>query len=608
MPGLGNAASTLWEKDSIIVVYSLRKYLQGHRQLIAVFLALNVVVIIVGVQGYSFGRLNNFHDQSIQIPIIYSYADASLFSSDFLLDARDTYVTLFYPVLGFLSRAIPLEALMAGLYVAAVALTVTAIYALATRLFERREVGLVAAVMWMAYFPNPGGDFVHSPFVTHTTFSIAIELWALVLFFRWRYFWAGALIGLATNINAMTGVFVASMCMFALMSQPRRWNLKMLWLPVMTGVMALPILIWRFSLPLTEASLEEFVDIIQLRLWYAVFPSEMSPWLWVGFFAVLIFWALSFRYGKPKEHHAVVAMVLGIGSLSLIGTIFAEIIPLEFVIELQLIRSTWLINLVILLYFANMIYAQLTSGDRRQVALAFLLIALFAVPRWVIELQPPSQPTPYPLRIDLDTVWHDQYPLLVGIVIALALAGMLWSARRWLRDRASQLTNAQTRPLLAWFGVTVVFFTIPAFINSNVPDDQVKVTEDWETTLVWIEQNTAQDAYFYTPPTLDGFRVIAKRSHLGNWKDGTVGIFHNGWAIEWRDRMYQMGFVEDEFAFEPLTQDRLCDLAAYYALDYAVVFNEWEIEGDYVYENDSFAVLPTQSLTCLEMASKPDED
>lgn len=585
------------------MLQSVKKTLQGPSHWLLLILALNVVIVIVGVQGFSHGRLNNFHDQSIQIPIIYSYADSTLFSGDFLLDARDTYVTLFYPVLGVISRAIPLEVLMAGLYGISIVSTITAVYAIGTTLFNRREVGLIAAVMWMAYFPNPGGDFIHSPFVTHTTFSIAIELWALVLFFRRRYGWAALLIGLATNINAMTGVFVAVMCAFALVSDRRQWSLKLLRFPLLVVLGALPILIWRFSLPLSETALEDFVDIIRLRLWYAVFPLDMSVLLWIGFFAVLAMWRYSFRYGKSVYHNEVLAMAAGIAMLSLIGAFFAEIVPLEFVIELQLIRSTWLINLLVLFYLSNMIYAQLTSGNWRQAIWAFLLIALFAVPRWVIELAPPSQPTPYPLEIDLDTAWQDQYPVLVSIILVLATAGMMWGIWRWMQARSDAPVNAaQVRPVMLWIGMTAIFFSIPAFINSNVPDKQIKTTEDWEETLVWVEANTPQDAYFYTPPTLDGFRIITKRASLGNWKDGTVGIFQNTWAIEWRERMYNMGFVEDDFAFEDMTHDRLCSLTVHYSIDYAVILNTWDIKGVPEYNNDTFAVIPVQNLECQETA------
>ncbi len=379
-------------------------------------------------------------------------------------------------MIGWLSRVIPLEALMAGLYLLSTAATLGGVYMLGTTLFKRHEVGFIAVVMWMAYFPNPGGDFIHSPFVTHTTFSIAIELWALVLFFKKRYVWAGVLIGLALNVNAMTGVFVATMCAFALLSTPREWSWRLVRFPIVLGIAALPTLIWRFTQPLEEAALDDFVEIIRLRLWYAVFPTEMNPWLWVGFFAILIVWWLSFRYyGKPDYHRQVIAMVLSIGALALIGTFFAVVVPLEFVIELQLVRSTWLINLLVLFYFANMLYVQLSSGDRRQAALAFVVVTLFSVPRWIIELFPPSQPTPYPLEIDLDTAWHDQYPLLVALIIGFSTLSVVWMMSRWMRKENKDFTPAQARPVVLWFGMTIIFFTLPALINSKVPDEQVRM-------------------------------------------------------------------------------------------------------------------------------------
>ena len=52
----------LSEKDGNVVLQSMKNYLQGSRQWILLFLALNAIIIIVGVQGFSHGKLNNFHD------------------------------------------------------------------------------------------------------------------------------------------------------------------------------------------------------------------------------------------------------------------------------------------------------------------------------------------------------------------------------------------------------------------------------------------------------------------------------------------------------------------------------------------------------------------
>ncbi len=548
------------------------------------FLILSTLLVAFGVQGYENGVVNNFRDQSIQLPIIDSYAHPDLFSGDFLLEARRSYVTWFYPALGQLSRAIPSAALMFVLYVLAVGLTVSAIYVLAEGLFPRRRVGLIAVILWMAYFPNPGGDFVHSPFVTHTTFAIALELWALVLIFRQHRAAAALLLGFAANINAMTSFFVTFAWMVALITDRKAWSWRLLYLPLLMGVTAFPVLGWRSGLPLVESSLDDFVAIIRLRLWYAVFPFSISGLLWAGFGALLGLWVYSFRWGRPANHAQILRMAAGIAILSLIGTVFTELYPVEFVIELQLIRGTWLINLFILLYLAHLIQGWLARGRLRDQALAWGLVMAFAIPRWIIEMHPPDQPTPYPLAVDLDTPFEAALRPITLLLLVL-LAVVVWS-------------TARQRRLAFWAVFALGCLTLPAFLNSEIPARQRITTVAWTDVLDWIERHTPEGALFITPPTLDGFRTRARRAQVGDWKDGTVGIFHNGWAVEWRQRMIDLGFSEQTFSFDPLTTDRLCAAAARYHATYAVVFREWEVAGTPVYENDVLAVLPLSSVPC----------
>lgn len=570
------------------------------------FLALVTVIIIVGVQGIEHGNVNNFRDQSIQLPVIYSYADPDLYAGDFFLDARDSYITLFYPTLGILSRYVDLSLLMQGLYILATLATIGAIYTLANLLFPYRRVGLVAVFLWMGYLPNPGGDFTHSPFVTHTTFAIAIELWALVFIFRRKYGVAAALLGIAANVNAMTAFFVGFMWVFALLVERKVWSWRLISLPFIMGFSALPILIWRFSMPLTEASLDEFVHIIRTRLWYAVFPFSIEPILWLGFFALMALWVYSFRFGKPTEHKQVLAMVNAISILALIGFVFSEIIPVEFVIELQLIRSTWLINLLMIFYLANLLMHWLTGDNRQQQWLAFGLMAAFTIPRWVIDLNPPSQPTPYKMAVDLDTTPMVGHPMLVALTLCITIAVLVAIVYRMVQKESDAPFAQKPGLLMGWMVFGTLLLVGPAFIDSNVPTEQDITTHDWEDALVWVHDNTPEDAVFVTPPNLDGFRVIAQRPYIGDWKDGTVGIFHNGWAIEWYERMEALGFDDASFSFLPMTQERLCNVQGRYAPDYVMVFKAWEIRGTPEYENGTFAIIPSYDLDCtVEVKAGP---
>jgi hypothetical protein len=554
------------------------------------FLVSAALFLVLGVQGIEHANPNNFRDQAVQIPVIDSYADPSLFPGDFLLEVRASYVTLFYPALGYLSRAIPLEPLMLALYVLASAATLAGVCALTVAIFREPLAGMVAALLWMAYWPNPGGDFIHSPFVTHTTFAAALQVWALVLFFRRRPLLAAVVLGVAANINAMTSFFVAVMWGMALLADPHRSLKQIARIYALLLVFALPVLIWRLALPFTEASLDEFVDIVRLRLWYAVFPFSFSPLLWAGFGAMLLLWRLSWCAGRPAQHRQILAMVGGITLLCVVGIVFAEIVPVEFIIELQLVRSTWLINLLILTYVAHMLAHLLESSDARRRGIAFALLLAFVLPRLVIEFFPPGQPTPYPLVIDLDTPWIDAHGVLVAAILAVALVALLGAVYVLRRE-----TSAGT---FGWFAAGLIGLALSAFIPAALPAAQQRTTDDWRAALVWIEANTTPDAYFLTPPEYDGFRMVARRGYVGDWKDGTVGIFHNGWAIEWYERMLDLGFDPESFTFAPMTQAHLCDAAARYGVSHVVAVRAWGIRGDPAYENGTFAVIPVQALTC----------
>lgn len=593
-----------------------------HRQLV-MFVCLATILVAFGVRGFEHGALNNFRDQSVQLPIIYSYADAGLFPGDFLVAARSHYVTFFYPALGVASRIIPLNWLMLGLYLVSTAITVTAVYLLGESLYPRRGVGIGAVILYLAYFPNLGGDYTHSPFVTHTTFAVSLQLLGLALIFRKKPLWAAFLLGLAANINAMTSFFVSFAWAFAILgkligalptenqenalNKPysrglksiasliwQRWWIeeKLLLVPIVMGLAAAPILYWRLFLldvP-AEAPIEDYVSIMRLRLWYAVFPFSVEKSLYILMAGVIALWVYSFHFGKPQQHLQVLWMMGGILTLCIIGTVFTEIFPKEFAIQLQLIRSSWLLNYFMIFYLANMV-AALLRRSLQQVGLAFLLVIGLAAARWVLGLFPTTHPTPYRLYVDFNNPWTTN---LQPIIFAGLMLPLLWYVWKIQRQQAPRYAHR----FIIWFAFAAIVFTAPMFLESAVPSRQVRTSIYWERTQAWIRDNTPKEATFITPPQLDGFRIGAQRTQLGDWKDGTVGIFDDVWVVEWRERMLDLGLDEDTFSFSPLNQAQVCNVAEKYRMDYAVVFRSWEIGGEAVYLNAEFAVYPVDKLNC----------
>lgn len=592
--------------------------LKPHHLEIILFLALATLMVAFGVHGFEHGALNNFRDQSVQLPIIYSYANHGLFPGDFLVAARSHYVTFFYPLVGLASRIVPLHWLMLSLYLLSTGITLSAVYLLGESLYPGRGVGIGAMLLYLAYFPNLGGDYTHSPFVTHTTLAVSLQLLAVALIFRRKSLWAAVLLGLAANINAMTSVFVTAAwatALFGRLFQPvsvtkpegpivhksypaRFWQSywveeKLLLVPLVMALAAAPVMYWRFSLldvP-TQAPLNTYVSIMRLRLWYAVFPFSVDRLLYLLMGLILAVWVYSFRYGKPRQHGQVLWMMGGIFALCVIGTVFTEIYPLEFVIQLQLIRSSWLLNYFILFYLANMVGALLRRSPQHVLA-AFGLVSALAMARWLLGLFPTTHPTPYRLYVDFNNPWtaNLQPIFFVGLMFPL-----LWSVWKIQRQQSPRYAHR----FVVWFAYAMVVFTGPMFLDSTIPISQIQTAESWADVQTWVRHYTPQDATFITPPELDGFRIGAQRTQLGDWKDGTVGIFDETWVVEWRARMVDLGLDETTFSFEPLNQGRLCYVATKYDMDYAVVFNSWGITGQAVYHNNDFSVYPVTGLHCL---------
>jgi|GEM_PF-5691361 len=561
------------------------------------FLGLCTLLVGFGIQeGFEHAQVNQFRDQSVQLPILYSYADQDLYPDDILLGARETYVTLLYPTLGILSRYIPLDLMMLSIYVLSIGMTVTGVYFIAEHLFEQRHVGMVAILLWTAWLPNLGGDFLLSPFPTHTTFAVGMQLMGLAFALRKHYALAALFIGLSANINAMTALSFAMVWGFLLLDERKTWTWHIIQIPIILGFSALPAVIWKLTSSLEssgEISTDLFVEIMRTRLWYAIFPFSVNLILWVLFGVMVAFWIYSARFAPQHTNQKIKWMSGAIILLVSIGTIFTEIIPVKLAMQLQLVRSSWVLVFFAKLYFANLLCVWL-AGNKTQVNLAWLMVIMLAAPRIAFEFFPLPQPVPYEAYVDFhpDT---DGVSLTEASSLALLVTVMILIL--WRMMHLGMLDAS--RRLLSLYVFAILMFTLPIFISTWVPSHQTTSTIDWQATLEWVNKNTHKDASFVTPPTFDGFRVHAQRTSFSDWKDGTLLIFNSDLAVEWITRMEYLGFNEENFSFDALTQNNLCLINATYDMDFAVVLNEWAIDGDTIYQNNTFSILEMDTLPCM---------
>jgi len=59
--------------------------------------------------------------------------------------------------------------------------------------------------------------------------------------------------------------------------------------------------------------------------------------------------------------------------------------------------------------------------------------------------------------------------------------------------------------------------------------------------MYWARDNTSRKDIFIIPPHLSGFRIESERTVYVAWQDGTFGNLKPGFALEWTERLANVG-------------------------------------------------------------------
>jgi hypothetical protein len=127
-------------------------------------------------------------------------------------------------------------------------------------------------------------------------------------------------------------------------------------------------------------------------------------------------------------------------------------------------------------------------------------------------------------------------------------------------------------------------------------------SDPWVDVQRWAAASTPIDALFLTPPDLEGFRSFSLRSHLVDWKQGTLSLLHPGFGAEWAERMRLLAprrldaWPIRNLArnYDALTAAEIQDLVTRFGITHVVVRRPRALGLPMVYENPAFRVYATQ--------------
>jgi len=529
------------------------------------------LVSVLSLNQYEYG----LSDQAITVPFLKSFANPSLYPSDYLVAQKDYYYSFLWPILAFLVRYFSINIPLAFflLYFVSLFFFFAGIYLIAQLLFRRREISFLALFFLLFFKPLLGGmASADRSFLTRVA-VLPILIFALYYFLRQKYWPSCALLGLGFLIHPLTAAQLILILFFVFLSRYREISLRKIFLCLfLLAVLASPILIWKVlsspaSVNLLQAS-PDWIKLLRLRSSDEIFPFSWPKIVFLEA-AMIFFVFLLAAKDKPRaDYHCLVKIVVfTVLVFCALATIFSEFLPLPLILNLQLFRGFQWLFYFTAIYFANYVFCQFAKGDwKGKVFVLALALGLFY------------------------GASNGGY----GFAIFSVLALFLILAKNKKKIFASRYF-APALILLVLFLGGVLSLGGEKFSWKNHQE------KSWQEVAVAARLFSGCEDFFIVPPDLEGFRVESERSIYGDWKDGTLTFYNPEFGREWFCRMKKLGYREGqslETNFLNLSEENFLAIASEIKpklspdakIFLVTMLEEENLNFPLVYQNKRFAV------------------
>lgn len=196
----------------------------------------------------------------------------------------------------------------------------------------------------------------------------------------------------------------------------------------------------------------------------------------------------------------------------------------------------------------------------RQIIKAIVIACIFAsITQYIFTT---LYPVPLIIQLQLGRIWGYAYLSSTLAIIAIVL-------NKEIRLRKISYFFVISLLIASFFYHTKWYYT------QNV---------SWVKVQKWINNNLGEKCIFLTPFKHQGFRVYAKRSTVGEYKDGSLSFYSQQFALAWDERERE---ISD---WERLSVDQLNNLQSKYNFSYLVTLSKRTITLEPVYNDGVYAV------------------
>ena len=624
------------------------------------------------VNGYRYDVV----DHALYIPMIDRAVNPALFPNDYLFDEPSEEYNFWVPTMATLARFFSLEWIFFVGYVLTRFGLFWAIYHVSLNLFGSRGAAILG-VLLLILPKSVGGTATatQDTFFTLRSTAMPFAIAFLIPYFRGRLVLAAIICGIAFLIHPITTIPLIGLLTFRLLIDGFRhdWRASTKAFGVFL-ICILPLLVRVFlidranpsNLSFFSRSDTQWIEIIKQRDSYIFFSVwgrdaflSLAAYFTI-FLAILLFrrWysppVNKLNKSEPHQEYGrsqiretdlwAYGVIIVCAGLFIIGGVFVEWYPLPLVVQLQVVRSSYLMVNLAIIYVAWLLWEGVQRSRKEVAASAtihsiihrrFIAVIGTIIPVciatlfmtqstnqlilggvtlfcWWISFHLERLNFLCSLRSPTPSAYGRAAGSLVCLAIILWFRGFFLKALDWRILRVALigfvfvelvhfLANWRDwRILKKLTAGCLLITTVLALITLNFGRLKQILTQeqfayyvnlpgklphsDWIDVQQWCQANTQIDAVFFVPRDIQGFRTHSRRSIVGDWKDGAPCIFSERYANKWWARMEELS------GYDSFDEARFNQFKEKYGAIFAVTRESQQLNFPIVYQNNGFVV------------------
>ncbi len=546
------------------------------------FISLVLLGVFLSTTSYKYG----WDDQHVEIPLLKSLIDSSLYVGDYYVDSlKRNFPSYLYPILAHIISINQIPLVYFILYLISRYFLFFWIYKLWLSITKDKLHAFSCVIVFIAF--SRVYEFLYRTF-SHQEFALAIIFAGIYFFFIDRFFTAAILLGVATDFHALYSLFpFIYMEIYLLWQFKRHGFLTFIKASLFYLIFASPFIFWVIGNHMAAKNISAGISHTDWKALYLLacpqnfmFPPVSLKIIVSSFklffaatkkYLVLIFlFIINIIFNSFFRHNKkALAFCIGAFSLLVICFVFTYIYPIKFVVDLNLIRNTQYLHFLLMGFttilfikkieessiavglamsaiFSMLKYSEyikltalallfftLIAFNARKVRIKWLGVLIMTISTffvlycvfgiYLLFKQQLYQPSTYVCLIILT----------LGIVIVYIAANYVNTKRR---GRIKKL-----------FYIVPLIISVIQFVHYNIErhyrekhgDGFWRVMRSWVDMQRFVKENTPKDAVILVPYDLPmgGFRIFSERKIVASERDcGIVGFDYDA-ALEWKKRI-----------------------------------------------------------------------